>query len=198
MQPSRTVNMYNHHLQSSYTAILYSDHVQSSYTIIMYSRDIQSSCTHIMYSHDTLSSCMVHVYKTRQIWRRRSICGPALPVVGTGKTVIVSSHAQSTKNFSSAGELKRHQVPCEHAASTTHLFVQELTVLKELNKGIKVSGSSVGVELQGCHHLGAQVGPVDGFEHLCHCEIVVVQPQVPALHACTTLTCHVSTQWLEE
>jgi len=90
--------------------------------------------------------------------------------------------------------LKKHQVPCEHAASTAHFIVQELTVLKELNKGIKVSGSSVGIELQGCHHLGAQVWPVDGFKNLCHCKIVVVQPQVPALHACNTLTCHVGIQ----
>ncbi len=163
----------------------------------MYGGDIQSSCTHNMYSHEMLSLCMVHVHTTGQIWRRRSICRLTLPTLETGKTVIVSSHAQSTKNFSPAGKLKRYQVPCEHAACIKRLFAQELTVLKELNKGIKVSGSSVGVELQGCHHLGTQVRPVDGFKHLCHCEVVVVQPQVPAVHACTTLPCHVITQWIE-
>ena len=148
--------------------MIYSCPIQPSCTMIMYSHHVQSSCTPIMYSPGTLSLCMVHVYESRQIWRHRYACSRDWQDCHCVEL--------STKSTSSAGDSKTRQVPCEHAASTTHLFAQELTVLEELNKGIKVSGSSVGVELQGCHHLGAQVGPVDGFKHLCHCQVVVVQP----------------------
>ena len=136
VQPSRTSTMYNHHSQSSYTLILYIDHVQSLYTVIMSSARVQSSCTIVIYSHHAdkpciamirchlHGTCMVNsVYRRWQIWRRRSICKLVLPVIGTGKTVIVSCYAQSTKNFSSAGKLKRHQVPCEHAASITCIHI---------------------------------------------------------------------------
>lgn len=65
----------------------------------------------------------------------------------------------------------------------TAMAAQPLTVLQELNKGIKIPSSCVGVERQGCQHGSAQVWPVDGPKHVCHRQVVFVQPQVPAMQA---------------
>ena len=59
-------------------------------------------------------------------------------------------------------------VLCEQTA----MAAQPLTVLQELNKGIKIPSSCVGVERQGCQHGSAQVWPVDGPKHICHRQVV--------------------------